>query len=107
MDSFCPNHFQLFKYYCYNCHRNICDLCESEHEYHNKIKLEDILLEEDELIEKKNKLNKEKEELIKIYDCFYVLIEEIKRKFERLYKIKQKELYIKEKIIKDYETKKI
>ena len=69
--------------------------------------MEDILLEEDELIEKKNKLNKEKEELIKIYDCFYVLIEEIKRKFERLYKIKQKELYIKEKIIKDYETKKI
>ena len=104
MDSFCANHFQLFKYYCYNCHRNICDLCENEHEYHNKIKLEDILLEEDELIEKKNKLNKEKEELIKINDCFNALIEEIKKKFERLYSIKQKELAIKEKIIKDYET---
>ena len=104
MDSFCANHYQIFKYYCYNCHRNICDLCESEHEYHNKIKLEDILLEEDELIEKKNKLNKEKEELIKIYDYFYVLMEEIKRKFDKLYNIKQKELYIKEKIIKDYET---
>ena len=104
MDSFCANHSHLFKYYCYSCHKNICDLCENEHKYHNKIKLEDILLEEDELIEKKNKLNKEKEELIKINDCFNSLIEEIKRKFERLYSFKQKELDIKEKIIKDYET---
>jgi len=104
MDSFCANHFHLFKYYCYNCHRNICDLCENQHLHHNKIKLEDILLEEDELIEKKNKLSKEKEELIKINDCFNALIEAIKRKFERLYSIKQKELDIKEKIIKDYET---
>jgi len=104
MDSFCANHSQIFKYYCYDCHRNICDLCENEHKCHNKIKLEDILLEEDELIEKKNKLNKEKEELIKINDYFNELIEIIKRKFERLYSIKQKELEIKEKIIKDYET---
>ena len=104
MDSFCANHFQIFKYYCYNCHKNICDLCENEHKDHNKIKLEDILLDEDELMEKKNKLNKEKEELIKINDCFNALIEAIKRKFERLYNIKQKELDIKEKIIKDYET---
>ena len=104
MDSFCANHFQIFKYYCFNCHRNICDLCENQHKYHKIIKLEDILLEEDELIEKKSKLNKEKEELIKINDCFNALIEAIKRKFERLYSIKQKELDIKEKIIKDYET---
>ena len=104
MDSFCANHIQIFKYYCFNCHKNICDLCENQHKNHNLIKLEDILLEAEELIEKKNKLNKEKEELKKINDCFNALIEAIKRKFQRLYSIKQKELDIKEKIIKDYET---
>ena len=104
IDSYCNIHNEIFKSYCINCHKNICELCEDNHINHNIIKFEEILLEDEELIEKKNELNKIKEDLMKINDYFSALIAAIKCKFERLFNIKKKELEIKEKIIKDYET---
>ena len=104
IDSYCDIHNELFKSYCFNCHKNICEICEDNHKNHNVINFEEILLDNEELIEKKNELNKAKEDLMKINDYFSALIEAIKCKFERLFNIKKKELEIKEKIIQDYET---
>ena len=104
IDSYCGRHNEIYKAYCFDCHQNICELCENIHIEHNTVKFGEIMLENEELIEKKNELNKAKEELTKINDYFSALIEAIKCKYERLFSIKKKELEIKEKIIKDYET---
>ena len=104
IDSNCDIHNEIYNAYCFNCHQNICWLCEKGHIDHNTIKFEEIFLEDEKLIEKKNELNKAKEELAKINDCFNALMEEIKTKYETLFNIKKKELEIKEKIIIDYET---
>ena len=104
IDTYCNKHNEIYKSYCFNCHKNICEICEEQHIGHKNVKFDEIILDEEELIEKKNELNKAKEELMKIKDYFSALIEAIKCKFERLFNIKKKELEIKEKIIKDYET---
>ena len=92
------------KFYCFNCHQTLCELCSSYHINHSFIKFDDILLSNDELNSKKKELNKAKEDVIKLNEYFSALIEAIKCKFERLFNIKKKELEIKEKIILDYET---
>ena len=104
IDSYCGKHNEIFKFYCFNCHNNFCELCLKNHPNHHYIKFDDILLSNDELNSKKNELNKAKEDLIKLNEYFSALIEAIKCKFERLFNIKKKELEIKEKIILDYET---
>ena len=104
IDSYCGTHKEVFKFYCFNCHQNFCELCSSYHINHSFIKFDDILLSNDELNSKKKELNKAKEDLIKLNEYFSALIEAIKCKFERLFNIKKKELEIKEKIILDYET---
>ena len=104
IDSYCNSHNEIYKSYCFNCHKNICEICEDYHLNHYTINFEEILLDNEELNEKKNELNKAKEDLIKLNDYFRALIEAIKCKFERLFNIKKKELEIKEKIINDYET---
>ena len=104
IDSCCGKHCEVFKFYCFNCHKNFCESCLKNHGKHQLIKFEDILLTNDELNSKKNELNKAKEDLVKLNEYFSALIEAIKCKFERLFNIKKKELEIKEKIILDYET---
>ena len=104
LDTYCPYHDEVFKFYCNDCHQNFCELCHKNHIKHYIIKFDDILLSDDELNTKKNDLNQAKEDLVKLNDYFTALIEAIKCKFERLFNIKKKELEIKEKIIHDYET---
>ena len=106
MDTFCPIHDDIFSSYCHNCHKNICLNClkENGHENHHIDHFEEIFLKEDELNKKKLELSIVKDNLLKINDYFMALIEAIKCKFERIYKSKQKEIEIKEKIIEDYEA---
>ena len=104
IDSYCRMHNEVFKFYCFNCHENFCEICLKNHSNHQIIHFNDILLSNEELNSKRNELNKAKEDLVKLNEYFSALIEAIKCKFERLFNIKKKELEIKEKIINDYET---
>ena len=104
IDSHCGYHEDIFKFYCFDCHTNLCDICHKTHINHSLINFDDILLSDEELNKKKIELNKAKDDLVKLNDYFSALIEAIKCKFERLFNIKKKELEIKEKIIQDYET---
>ena len=105
MDTYCFMHDEIFNSYCHNCHKNICHICQiKEHENHYIENFNELFLSEEELSKKKLEISIVKENLLKINDYFIALIEAIKCKFEKLYKSKQKEIEIKEKIINDYET---
>ena len=103
IDSCCIFHNKINKSYCYNCNKNICELCEENHKDHHLIYLEDIEIKEEDIIKMKQKLEKEIESLKNINDYFFALIEKLKKEFIYLYELKQKEIEIKKKIIHDYE----
>jgi hypothetical protein len=104
LDTFCECHVEIFNSYCYTCNKNICNRCiVGIHRGHNIENFENIMPNEEEIHKKKLQLDIIKENLSKINDYFTALIEAIKCRFERLYKAKQKEIEIKEKIITDYE----
>ena len=104
LDTFCSLHDQIYNSYCYSCNKNICQKCINDiHINHNIENLENIIPKENEINKKKLELDIIKENLKKINEYFIALIEAIKCRFERLYKAKQKEIEIKEKIIRDFE----
>ena len=105
IDSCCIKHDKIYNHYCYDCFKNICDICqEKEHKNHNLEKLSDVMLDEEKILNIKQSLEKDINDLSNINNCFNHLIEKIKHLFSYFYSLKKKEIEIKQKIIKDYET---
>ena len=104
IDSCCLEHNKINKSYCYNCNKNLCIKCEEKHIGHNLINLNEIDIKRDDLIKMKQNLDNEITELKKINEYFFTLIEKIKKEFNNIYELKQKEIEIKQKLIHDYET---
>lgn len=53
----CPTHRQKFSAYCFDCKENTCINCGNEHRKHKKYYFDENILLEDEVNEKKKKLN--------------------------------------------------
>ena len=102
-DSCCIEHNKIYKYYCSNCNKNICSICNEKHLEHNLINLSDIEINEKDLLNIKQLFEKEITNLKKINDYFLALIEKIKKEFADIYELKMKEIEIKQKIIENYE----
>ena len=49
-DSCCIEHNKIYKYYCSNCNKNICSICNEKHLEHNLINLSDIEINEKDLL---------------------------------------------------------
>ena len=52
----CNKHYENYNSYCNQCKINLCTLCEREHKFHEKISFGDIILNKEELVNKKNSL---------------------------------------------------
>ena len=103
IDYFCNNHEKICYNYCLDCQKNICPICEIDpHLNHNKKIYDEKNIRALINIQKQN-LELEKEEYIKmkeiVEDCFLSLREY----FNDLILCKEKELNIKENIIKELE----
>ena len=92
IDSCCLEHNKINKSYCYNCNKNLCIKCEEKHIGHNLINLNEIEIKRDDLIKMKQNLDNEIIELKKINEYFFTLIEKIKKEFNNIYELKQKEI---------------
>ena len=105
-DSCCFEHGKVYNSYCHDCYKNICPVCEEkEHKEHNIQNLNKIILEDDKLLlNLKQSLEKDINDLKDVNNYFNELIEKIKEQFLYFYSLKQKEIEIKQKIIKDYEV---
>ena len=104
-DSCCIEHGKIYSNYCHDCIINICDICkEKYHKNHNLEKINDILVDEEKLICIKKSLEKDINDLDQINNYFNKLIEKIKEQYSYFYSLKKKEIDIKQKILKDYET---
>ena len=104
-DSCCFEHGKIYSNYCHDCFKNICDICEEkEHKNHHIVKFSDIMVDEEKLENIKQSLEKDINDLNRINDYFNKLMEKIKEEYSYFFELKKKEIEIKQKIIKDYET---
>ncbi len=66
IDNICNEHLNIINEYCQDCHKNICNRC-TKHINHKKVSLSKLIIENNKIIDYKNKLN----ELKKDYNNFY------------------------------------
>ena len=105
IDSCCIEHGEIFNFYCHDCFKNICTLCEEkEHKNHNIESLDKILIDDEKLLSIKQSVEEDLNDLNNINKYFNQLIEKIKEQFLYFYSLKQKEIEIKQKIIQDYDV---
>ena len=94
----CNKHHEHFIKYCYDCHENICYNCDVEHKNHNKLLLNDITPNINELT---NYLQEMKKEI----DIFNKYIKELINQLNDLIEEVNAYYEINNSIIKDYEMK--
>ena len=62
IDNICNEHSNIITDYCLNCHKNICNKCQS-HSNHKRISISKLMISDNKIKEYRNKLNKLKEVL--------------------------------------------
>ena len=67
INSICNEHLNIINDYCLDCHKNICFKCKS-HSKHKKVSLSSIIVDDNKLLEYRNKLNKLKGDFNQFYD---------------------------------------
>ena len=64
-DTKCFKHSFEYQFYCYDCKKNLCKICNNEHLNHNEVKLDNIKPQINEINAYKEVLNKKYSELNK------------------------------------------
>ena len=101
------------KYYCYNCLIGFCEKCINEHKNHETNKIENYLFSELELSKIKTIKDYTKKQIENIHKKFLLEIEifestvrNLRKSYEKLIKINNKEIEITEKLISKIENSK-
>ena len=105
LSSICWLHKENYFAYCKNCKENICNKCyfEKKHNTHDVVMFSKILLNDQNLIEIKDKLFKEKKNWDFIEKVFKTSLVNLKKKFYSLLNIKKDISKLKEILISEYE----
>ena len=92
-------------YYCYECEENICDECNKNHLNHNKVALSKIKPNENEVINYKNEIKKEEDELNNIIEKMMKWKKEFEYGLNTIIKVMQNILNLRQFIIMNYDLK--
>ena len=105
-DTTCEKHNESFDYYCYTCHKNICQNCYDDlHQDHIIIDLDDVDLKRKQVKRIKESCQKEKDILDKLNSIIGNILKSLVEEVDQLMKYKRCELIFKENVIKIYENK--
>ena len=104
LNSFCIIHKNKYNSYCETCSQNICIKCKPLHEKHKIITFENIAPSKDEIKEKRNIINKQREEITKLENCFKEIIQQIMNKFHEYLDNEVKQVEFEEIIITKIEN---
>ena len=109
MDIICCLHHLNFTYFCKKCNKNLCDECLNlhKHEGNQIICLKEFNFNEKEIIEIKEKIEKEKDILNDIINIFNENMINIQNKFNEIIKEKKQIIKYKNNILDSYELKNI
>lgn len=104
----CCIHKQIYKYYCRNCFKNICELClkNKMHKNHELINLEDIKIDDKYLREIEEEINMEENNMKIMNKKFEQYITFIQNKFDNYIQLRKDEINLKRNILYSYEKHK-
>jgi len=80
-------HKEKYENYCKTCKKNICMICKNNHDKHELISFDKILIEDNKIIESKKEIRKEIDEFEEKINNIIKEIEIIKASIEEYYKI--------------------
>ena len=80
-------HKERYESYCKTCKKNLCMICENNHDKHEIISYDKILIENDKIIENKKEIRKEIDEFEDKINNIIKELEIIKEYIEEYYKI--------------------
>ena len=103
IDVFCNKHEKICYNYCIDCKKNICIDCELDSHFNHKTKIFELNKIRLLISKQKKHLEKEKEKFEKIKAIVQDCINSLTKFFYKLILYKEKEIYLKEKIIKELE----
>ena len=103
LNSFCIFHNNKYNSYCETCSQNICIKCKNNHEKHKIINYDTISPKKEEINQKKTLINKQKEEFIKLENCFKEIIQQIINQFHEYLENELKQLELEEIILSKVE----
>ena len=104
LNSFCIIHKNKYNSYCETCSQNICIKCKPLHEKHKIIYFENIAPSKDEILQKRNVVNKQREEITKLENSFKEIMQQIMNKFHEYLDNEVKQIEFKEIIITKVEN---
>jgi len=100
-----PSHFNnTYNFYCYDCKKNYCELCEKDHKYHRKIDIKNFILDP-KIIENIRESNKQYrsyityyESLIRLNNFIIYSYEHYRENYNNIYNINTMHTYYKRNI---------
>ena len=104
LNSFCIFHKNKYNSYCETCSQNICLKCKTSHEKHKIISFESVSPSKEEIKQKRNIINKQKEEITKLESCFKEIIQQIMNKFHEYIENEVKQIEFEEIIVTKIEN---
>ena len=102
-DTKCFKHSFEYQFYCYDCKKNLCKICNNEHLNHNEVKLDNIKPQINEINAYKEVLNKKYSELNKKIELINKWKSEFIEGINNNIKILQNFLFLKKAILQSYE----
>ena len=104
-DFYCQKHTDyIFHSFCKKCNLNICELCLNRHYNHEKIELNSIIPEQNDVFISKIKIRKKKDIYEKILENIIKIKNEIDNEINSLIIMIKNIFYLEEYIIKNYNT---
>ena len=85
----CIKHGEPFKNYCSKCKKNLCPLCDKEHMNHNKILLNNMNLDKNEILIKLDNLKKSTNKFIDDINKIIEIINTVKINVQNFYKLSE------------------
>jgi len=99
LNSYCILHKNKYNSYCETCSKNICGKCKSLHEKHKIINFEAVSPSKEEIKQKRNMLNKQREEITKLEITFKEIMQQIVNKFHESIENELKQIELQEAIL--------
>ena len=104
LNSFCILHKIKYNSFCENCSKNICPKCKVFHEKHKIINFESVIPSKEEILLKRNMINKQREEITKLENSFKEIMQQIVNKFHESIENELKQIEFEEIIVSKTES---
>ena len=104
LNSYCILHKNKYNSFCETCSQNICPKCKLFHDKHKIINFENVFPLKEEILQKRNMITKQREEITKLENSFKEIMQQIVNKFHESIENELKQIEFEEIIVSKIES---